>query len=335
MPATASSIFRPRTSSQERSPSISPGRAISCFWRSIPARLGSGLRNGSRRAAARCSRISTRRSISPVLWVEPLELGKRTARHILPEGVSRHERAVRLRPEPACRRSTRAGARPRGQEPRARALSPRRRARRHALGADLFGLDFPNPVGMAAGFDKDARVPRQLLAMGFGFVEVGTLTPRAQSGNPPRACSAPAPTAPSSTGSASTTRARTRRSRGCEAGRTGIVGVNIGAGRDSADRIGDYVSGIERMAAVASYFTVNISSPNTPGLRDLQAPEALDALLTRVLEARAALPSNAAASGQARARPRRRRPARGGARDPGPRRRRHRRVEHDAVARRA
>ena len=81
----------------------------------------------------------------------------------------------------------------------------------------------------------------------------------------------------------------------------GIVGVNIGAGRDSTDRIADYVSGIERMGAVASYFTVNISSPNTPGLRDLQAPEALDLLLKRVQSARARAPQQAAASGQARA----------------------------------
>jgi dihydroorotate dehydrogenase len=158
------------------------------------------------------------------------------------------------------------------------------------LGQHLFGLDFPNPVGMAAGFDKDARVARELLAMGFGFVEVGTLTPRAQAGNPgPRIFRS------------SEDRAIINRlgfnNEGQEAalvrlkGRTGgIVGVNLGAGRDSKDRIGDYVEGIARMAPVASYITVNISSPNTPGLRDLQAPEALGALLSRVQAARAALP---------------------------------------------
>jgi dihydroorotate dehydrogenase len=158
------------------------------------------------------------------------------------------------------------------------------------LGITLFGLDFPNPVGMAAGFDKDARVPRELLNMGFGFVEVGTLTPRGQSGNAaPRMFR-------SMTDRAVINRlgfnnegqeaalARLKQS----AGR--IVGVNLGAGRDSKDRIGDYVSGIKRMAEVASYFTINISSPNTPGLRDLQAPDALDALLKRVQKARAALP---------------------------------------------
>ncbi len=158
------------------------------------------------------------------------------------------------------------------------------------LGQHLFGLDFPNPVGMAAGFDKDARVARELLAMGFGFVEAGTLTPRAQSGNPrPRILRS------------AQDRAIINRlgfnNEGQEAalarlkGRVGgIVGVNLGAGRDSADRIGDYVEGIARMAPVASYVTVNISSPNTPGLRDLQAPEVLGALLSRVQAARAALP---------------------------------------------
>jgi dihydroorotate dehydrogenase len=162
------------------------------------------------------------------------------------------------------------------------------------LGQHLFGLDFPNPIGMAAGFDKNARVPRELLAIGFGFVEVGTLTPRPQSGNAsPRLFRSMAD------------RAIINRlgfnNEGQEAalarlkGRAGgIVGVNLGAGRDSKDRIGDYVSGIERLAEVASYFTINISSPNTPGLRDLQAPEALDALLKRVQAARAALPGKPA-----------------------------------------
>jgi len=151
----------------------------------------------------------------------------------------------------------------------------------------LFGLDFPNPIGMAAGFDKNACVARELLAMGFGFVEVGTLTPHPQSGNvSPRMFRSMAD------------RAVINRlgfnNDGQEAalgrllgGAGGIVGVNIGAGRDSQDRIGDYASGIRHMAEVASYFTVNISSPNTPGLRDLQAPEALESLLKRVQETRA------------------------------------------------
>jgi dihydroorotate dehydrogenase len=158
----------------------------------------------------------------------------------------------------------------------------------------LFGLDFPNPIGMAAGFDKNARVPRELLGMGFGFVEVGTLTPREQSGNPsPRIFRSASDRAiinrlgfNNEGQDAALARLKARA--------PGIVGVNIGAGRDSKDRVGDYVSGIERMGAVASYFTVNISSPNTPGLRDLQAPEALAALLARVQTARQAVPSKPA-----------------------------------------
>jgi dihydroorotate dehydrogenase len=154
------------------------------------------------------------------------------------------------------------------------------------LAQHLFGLDFPNPVGMAAGFDKDARVPRELLAMSFGFVEVGTLTPRAQSGNPsPRMFRSLADRAVinrlgfNNEGQGAALRRLKARS-------DGIIGVNLGAGRDSTDRIADYAEGIRRMAEVASYFTINISSPNTPGLRDLQAPEALDRLLARVQEAR-------------------------------------------------
>jgi dihydroorotate dehydrogenase len=170
-----------------------------------------------------------------------------------------------------------------GLYPRATEPDDKRLAQR------IFGLDFPNPIGMAAGFDKDARVPRELLATGLGFVEVGTLTPRAQSGNPlPRVFRSQADRAIinrlgfNNEGQEAALERLQRRP-------TGVVGVNIGAGRDSSDRIGDYVSGIERMGSVASYFTVNISSPNTPGLRDLQAPETLDALLKRALTARGAL----------------------------------------------
>ena len=157
------------------------------------------------------------------------------------------------------------------------------------LAQRIFGLDFPNPLGMAAGFDKNARVPRELLATGLGFVEVGTLTPRAQRGNPlPRVFRSQADRAiinrlgfNNEGQEAALERLKQRP--------PGIIGVNIGAGRDSSDRIADYVLGIERMGLVASYLTVNISSPNTPGLRDLQAPEALDALLKRVQAARGAL----------------------------------------------
>lgn len=162
------------------------------------------------------------------------------------------------------------------------------------LAQSLFGLDFPNPVGMAAGFDKNARVPRELLAMGFGFVEIGTLTPRAQSGNPsPRMFRSVVDRAVINRLGFNNEGQEAALARLKQNRLPGIVGVNLGAGRDSQDRIGDYVEGLARMAEVASYFTINISSPNTPGLRDLQAPEALDTLLTRVQHAREALPGKA------------------------------------------
>ncbi|WP_041319795.1 quinone-dependent dihydroorotate dehydrogenase [Hyphomicrobium denitrificans] len=152
----------------------------------------------------------------------------------------------------------------------------------------VFGLDFPNPIGVAAGYDKDARVADAVLAMGCGFAEIGTVTPRAQPGNlKPRIFRLVADRALiNSLGfnngghAAALTRLEARKEK------PGIVGVNIGANKDSTDRPGDYARGIETFSAVASYFTVNISSPNTPGLRDLQAPAALDELLARVMEAR-------------------------------------------------
>jgi dihydroorotate dehydrogenase len=155
------------------------------------------------------------------------------------------------------------------------------------LAQELWGLKFRNPLGMAAGFDKDARVWAPLLATGFGLVEVGTLTPKAQRGNP-------SPRIFRSARDGAIINRLGFNNEGQEAAlarlpgrRNGVVGVNIGANKDSEDRIADYVSGIARMSAVADYLTINISSPNTPGLRDLQAPEVLAALLARVEEARA------------------------------------------------
>jgi dihydroorotate dehydrogenase len=151
-----------------------------------------------------------------------------------------------------------------------------------------FGLNFPNPIGLAAGFDKDAVAPDALLRLGFGFVEVGTVTPRPQAGNPrPRVFRLEADGAVINrlgfnSGGAPSALARLA----ARASEGGIVGVNIGANRDSVDRSEDYVRLIETFAAVASYFTVNVSSPNTPGLRDLQQAKALDDLLTRVIDAR-------------------------------------------------
>jgi dihydroorotate dehydrogenase len=157
------------------------------------------------------------------------------------------------------------------------------------------GLTFPNPLGMAAGYDKNAEVPDALLGLGFGFAEVGTLTPRPQVGNPkPRIFRLTQDTAVinrlgfNNDGHEAAVARLARRT-----GRGGIVGVNIGANKDSEDRFADYEAGVRRFAPIASYLTVNISSPNTPGLRAMQAREALAELLTRVTTARAALAGTA------------------------------------------
>jgi dihydroorotate dehydrogenase len=154
------------------------------------------------------------------------------------------------------------------------------------LAVNLAGLTFPNPVGLAAGFDKDAEVWRQMLGFGFGFAEVGTLTPRPQFGNPrPRLFRLVEDRAVinrlgfNNSGQAAAFP-------GLGGRRSGIVGVNIGANKDSADRVADYTEGVRAMKPVADYLTVNISSPNTPGLRALQDKAALDALLDAVMEAR-------------------------------------------------
>ncbi|MGH1417997.1 MAG: quinone-dependent dihydroorotate dehydrogenase [Hyphomicrobiaceae bacterium] len=156
------------------------------------------------------------------------------------------------------------------------------------LHTTTFGLTFPNPVGIAAGFDKNARVADAVLRMGCGFAEIGTITPKQQDGNPkPRIFRLVEDNAVinrlgfnNSGHNAALERLEKR------AGRPGIVGVNIGANKDSHDRVADYVAGIKTFAHLADYFTVNISSPNTPGLRDLQAGDALDDLLDRVITAR-------------------------------------------------
>ncbi len=159
------------------------------------------------------------------------------------------------------------------------------------LAVDLAGLNLPNCIGLAAGFDKNAQVPDAMLAAGFGFAECGTVTPLAQAGNPkPRLF-------------------RLTQDRGVinrlgfnneglepfaarlqgRQGRGGVVGANVGANKDSEDRIGDYVTGLRRLWPLADYFTANISSPNTPGLRDLQSGPALEDLLGRLAETRADL----------------------------------------------
>ncbi len=156
------------------------------------------------------------------------------------------------------------------------------------LAVRAFGLNFPNPVGMAAGFDKHAEVAHALLKLGFGFVEVGTVTPLPQSGNlRPRVFRLNRDEGViNRLGFNSEGAAAVLRRLAARAHEGGIVGVNIGANRESADRIADYVRLIETFAPVASYFSVNISSPNTPGLRELQQAKMLDHLLARVVEAR-------------------------------------------------
>jgi len=166
------------------------------------------------------------------------------------------------------------------------------------LGVRAFGLNFPNPIGMAAGFDKNAEVADALLRLGFGFVEIGTITPLPQPGNPrPRLFRLDEDGGVinrlgfNSQGADAALRRLAARvaPSGSAAGGTaeaGIVGINVGANKDSPDRIADYVGLIERFAPVASYVAVNISSPNTPGLRTMQQAAVLDDLLARVIDAR-------------------------------------------------
>ena len=157
-----------------------------------------------------------------------------------------------------------------------------------SLHSTVAGVDFPSPVGLAAGFDKNAEVPEQMLGLGFGFVEVGTITPKAQPGNPkPRMfrlvedCAVINRLGFNNQG---LTRAYDRLRHTTHL--HGVIGVNVGANKDSADRIADYAEGIRRMAPVARYLTVNISSPNTPGLRGLQEEGELRELLAGVEEVR-------------------------------------------------
>jgi dihydroorotate dehydrogenase len=158
------------------------------------------------------------------------------------------------------------------------------------LAMELAGLRFPTPIGLAAGFDKDAVVARQFLSLGFGFAEVGTLTPLPQAGNPrPRLFRL--------TEDAGVINRMGFNNQGQQAALLrlkrlrafaphALVGVNIGANKDATDRIADYVTGVRQLASVASYLTINISSPNTPGLRALQDKGALADLLDAVNAAR-------------------------------------------------
>jgi dihydroorotate dehydrogenase len=171
-------------------------------------------------------------------------------------------------------------------------VGPRARADRFPrLKTTLAGLELPNPIGMAAGFDKNCEAPDGLLASGFGFVECGTVTPLPQEGNPrPRVFRLSEDRAVINRLGFNNKGLHAFADRlGARATRGGIVGANVGANKDSTDRAADYVRGMGRVWPCASYVTANISSPNTPGLRGLQERGALEDLLGRLREARAHL----------------------------------------------
>jgi dihydroorotate dehydrogenase len=189
---------------------------------------------------------------------------------------------VRLLPPEAAHRATIA-ALSAGLMPRPAVADP------PSLAVKLWRYNFPNPVGLAAGFDKNAEVPDAMLALGFGFVEVGTITPLPQPGNPkPRLFRLQEDHAViNRLGFNSGGIEPASRRLALRHGKGGIVGANIGKNRDTRDDIGDYVEGVRQLAPLVDYLTVNISSPNTPGLRDLQRKSAVSRLITRLLEARA------------------------------------------------
>jgi dihydroorotate dehydrogenase len=164
---------------------------------------------------------------------------------------------------------------------------PRPRPPDPRLATRAFGLEFANPLGLAAGFDKNAQVARALLALGFGHVEVGTLTPRSQAGNPrPRMFRLKADGALINRCGFNNQGYEAARGRLAASKVEGVVGVNIGPNKDAADRLADFALGVKTFAPVASYLAINVSSPNTPALRDLQRRDALDELAARVVEAR-------------------------------------------------
>jgi dihydroorotate dehydrogenase len=166
-------------------------------------------------------------------------------------------------------------------QPRAAASDPR-------LKRTVMGLSFPNPVGLAAGYDKGGEVPDAALALGFGFVEVGSVTPLPQPGNPkPRVFRLPDDRAVINRLGFNSEGHDAVYARLAKRERRGIVGVNLGTNKETRDRVADYVLGVRRFSSVASYVAINISSPNTPGLRDLQEKDALARLLDSVANARA------------------------------------------------
>jgi len=172
-------------------------------------------------------------------------------------------------------------------------LGPRAAADDPPLPMALAGLVLPNPVGLAPGFDKNAEVAGAMLAAGFGFVECGTVTPLPQAGNPRPRLFRLSEDAAVINRMGFNNVGLERFAANLARPKRGIVGANIGANKDSADRIGDYVAGLKRLWGLADYFTVNVSSPNTPGLRALQTGEALAELLGRIAETRGGLTGRA------------------------------------------
>lgn len=167
-------------------------------------------------------------------------------------------------------------------------LAPKGNPDPASLATRFVGLELPNPLGMAPGFDKNAEVPRALGRTGFGFVEVGTVTPRPQEGNPtPRVFRIPEAMGVINRLGFNNEghEAAFERLKARDAGVA--IGVNIGANKDSEDFVSDYVAGVKTFSPIADYLTANISSPNTPGLRNLQADEALTRLLAAIVETRA------------------------------------------------
>lgn len=153
-----------------------------------------------------------------------------------------------------------------------------------ALRTRVFGLDFPNPLGLAAGFDKNAEAWRAALRMGFGFVEVGTVTPRPQAGNPrPRLFRLDEDQAVINRMGFNNDGMEAA-ARNLAGARKGIVGVNIGKNRDTVDPVADYAACARRLGPLADYLVVNVSSPNTPGLRALQGPETLSRIVDAVAQ---------------------------------------------------
>jgi dihydroorotate dehydrogenase len=155
------------------------------------------------------------------------------------------------------------------------------------LATRVAGIDFANPVGLAAGFDKDAEVPDAMLGLGFGFVEVGSITPLPQEGNPrPRLFRLAADRAVINRMGFNNRGIEAALARLAQRKRRGVLGINVGANKDARDRVADYLAGIATFTPHADYLTVNVSSPNTPGLRDLQSEGELAALLSAIAAAR-------------------------------------------------